>query len=461
MSGPAGIPRWDEVQGKDDRLANRIISLLHSVRRISAGALDALNTQLSLARYPTAEYKIKKLPITALEPMHSLVVGFLAQLQAATSPVLNTAFRDQGFDVAGDAFVAATAFPLTLLSPLDNSPQVCVVFEDTNGPNNLDFGTYLNSNKTGKLSSDAQIFAAAGWPTTTIPQITKISDLMAVIRHPDLNTNDDLFSLTLSAAGVATVTKLTDLVETATFTSRAPLQDFSDGKYLWLFEAKAGSITIQKIKLSDFSVTKQTITSITITKEAFFHAYGDTWLLIGQDAAGATPTRYLTGTLVDGAADVPVALTTGTLFQQNSVNLRGMIGAPIGAGEKVRVFATAGLTAGNGVVSALFDFSSGTVTMAKEVIFGMALNWGVDLLAQKLAGFSTDNGRLVQAVTPATASVDFYVYSMVAGRQIVAINPAQAMITEVSSVSWVNCTGAPLLAMASLAAGPHILEISS
>lgn len=463
MAEPSGSPRWDEIQGRDDRLANRIIALMESVRRISAGALDTLNNQLALARYPTAAYKIRKLPITALEPMHSLILGFLAQLQATLSPVLNTGFRDQCFDTVPTA-MPIERYPFTLLSPLDNSPQVCVIYEDGAGPDNLDFGTYLNSNKSGILSSNVQLLAAANWTTTTCPNITKINDSMAVFRHFNLTVDDDLVALTLSAAGAVVKTKLTDLVETALYVDRAPLQDFSDGKYYWFFEYLNGtnSLIIHKLLLSDFSDTKQEVTSFKGTVEAFFHAYGDTWVLVGQESGGST-SRILSGSLADGATPVALdMLTDGDAYTQNTVELRGFVGAPMGDGSKARIFATTGEgTAGNGIVTSVLDLSSGTLVVTTESILGVAENWPIGLETMKQSGYNAEAGRLIHSAEIGATNRQLMVYSIPAGRQNVAINPVHANITASPwSLSWVNCKGAPILAAVTSGAVFHILELS-
>lgn len=472
MSGPAGIPRWDEVQGKDDRLANRIISLMHSVRRISAGAFDALTTQLSLARYPIAEYKIKKLHFTALEPMHSLVVGFLAQIQAATSPVLNTAFRDVAYDTVPAVIPNGLAYPFTLLSPLDNSPQVCVVYEDT-AAGNLDFGTYLNSNKSGILSSNVQLLAAAGWTTTIVPNLTKITNSMAYFRHFNLNSSASLRALTLSAAGAVVNTAVVNLTPTgAGYVNRAPMHDFSDGKYYWYFEYDDATNVLQicKALISSLAttpvVTKQEVTNFEGTIEAFFHAYGDKWVLIGAGLTGPA-IRYISGTLVDGGAPAAADMDTGTAYQVNSIDLRGFVGAPLGHGEKVRVFGTTGEgTAGNGIATSVFDLSGTSLTVSTERILGVAENWPVATPALnpptlRMSGYSNENGRLVQSVEVGFASLQLFVYSVVAGRQMVAMVPAHAALTELDTVSWVNCDGAPLVAAARTAGGTHLLELSS
>lgn len=494
-------------QGRDDRLANQIISTLATIRLRSQGSYDELVNQLTAARYSTTNAKIRKMAYSQLQSMMSLITGFESKANADLGSVLNASIRPK-------LSIAVVHQPFTI-KRADGVAQPCFLA----AADPLAY-TFLPANKSGTPSSSV----ALGNFTHTLdalkdemPMISKRNDNEILVRNHDLVTSggDDtkIRRVSLTAAGAIQTSFLQDAAGAdvtltagaAGFADRPAIEDFCDGTNLWAMEYNdtTGSLRIHKVALATGVETILVITNIhlgvvTAIAEGAFFAVGDHAVLMGFQKTGVK-SKVLFFTLPDGNATTTIDFnasaiantdvsTGGTVIRYytrvliDTTYLRGFhFSTLMTTTRKIRAFLTPN-AAGTSVnpinvvdidpivVQSATPHADDTIpNVVTEKILGQTDGTAVwpiartsDIISntnmQRVA-VSADGERLI-SVNGAATPWDTLLFSVTGKRQISAMVPVSPRVTSLDRLSKINVAGSPMLAVATILSDIALVELS-
>lgn len=475
--------RYD-FAGRDDRLADEIVTTLENIQRTSRGGYDELVGQLNSARYSAVPAKIRKMNYPQLVSMRTLIQGYQARVQADNRGPIDASWRPE---LVGAGWRVRVPQIMSLMRP---DGQVQRIIAGLNG-GNLIANTFYPGNVSG-IPDDTETLIATpagaetGGGTDVRCHFVKQNDTTLLFWDADLSNDPDIYSTTLDANGDFTAPAVVATLASsgAGYTDRVIGEAFCDGRFLWVPEYDDGNtnLVIHKVNLVDGIITTQEIDNIDLgsaTSNLVLFAIGDFCLVIGEAVTGPV-TRYVAFELADGATPAAIDLDVTGIEVETAVPTRllggfgGLVHTDVG--PRYRGFFTANAAGANGEAIHVIDFDPTAVRDGGALadvqgtavqILGQSFPWSA-IGFNGLHGVSADGARLLMASTRSLALTDetltfgkLIAFSMNHPRQLSSMRSVDGEITALAAVSGINVPSSNMALLASIATGDHIVELNA